>query len=246
MPPQPPVGLAPQSGRPGLGEMRFGVDQPDHAVRPHAAPCAVHEAAVEIGLSPNEQRPIHAGYPGARSWQPAAARSSRYRPSSSSSTCSRRSRTVATEGLSASPNHASSSASTRLSSQSGRTHGGLPTCRSNPPRGEDRGEVQLPVEEALPLGDPLADLQPRVRSQHVGDRLHLPEHDLVVLGVVQLGPGVSAPHIPRPRLASPCDTVPSSASSAPIHSSRVGGATDVVTGQNHNAAHASITRRRRR
>ena len=51
------------------------------------------------------------------------------------------------------------------------------------------------MEKALPVGDLLADLQPRVFSQHGGDGSHLAEGNLVVLGVVQLGPGgLLAPH----------------------------------------------------
>jgi hypothetical protein len=35
------------------------VDQPDDTAREHAAPGAVHEAAIEIGLRAGQQRAVH-------------------------------------------------------------------------------------------------------------------------------------------------------------------------------------------
>ena len=224
MPPQPPVRLPPQPARPRLGEVRLRMNEPDDSRRRHAPPRAVHEAAVEIRLRTREQRPVDRCCPGARSSPPPTpARRGTARPRRPARR-SRRSRTTADRRLVRQPEP-------RVVLGQ---HEVVVPVRPHPrrvadlqvepaPLREHRREVELPVEEALLLGDPLADPQPRVRR-----RAPRPTGFICAKATSLCSASSSSAQVrsrrtcPRPCCASVRLIVPSSASSAPIHCSRVG------------------------
>src|SRR5699024_4982510 len=118
---------------------------------------------------------------------------------------------------------------------------------------KDCGEVELPVEEALLLGNRFGDVQPRMGLKNcLYSGSSTRQSTLVGFEFVQFRPVVDVEHrclagfpggLLTPRfLVSLAEQLFAGVD----HSSMLGGFTSVsVKGQNHSAHHASMTRRRR-
>ena len=179
----------------------------------------------------------------------AVALETRFRIPGRASVVTRLALRAASLGLRANCHHGSPSASSASTSVRGRTHGGLPSCRSKPPR------ANTVAKSSSQWKNPCCSATVSQTLSHgwllrTSLDIHCPgEVEVEFLGVVQVIP-VAALRQWRHAAGSSCAPRalrPSSAWHASIHWSRVGGVAPPVSvsGQNQSAAQASMTRRSR-
>ena len=149
---------------------------------------------------------------------------------------------TATEGLWLSDHHGSPSESRLLRSTVGLTHGGFPTWRSKPPR------AKTVAKSSSQWKKPWASATSRTTVSHscssmTDCTLRAPARPSSTSSMVSSSAQEEAStRVPSVPLAS-LTCLPSSPSKVLSHSSRLGGVTSVVSGQNHSAHHASMTSR---
>ncbi|MPM40543.1 hypothetical protein SDC9_87187 [bioreactor metagenome] len=199
VPPQPGVRLAAQQAGFLVGEVGLGVDEGDDPRFRAVGPGLLHEAAVEIGLQPGEEGIVddRSGVLGGGDDRTGCVDDQLAHPGQ------RQGR------LPAGPPGGFARFERQLPPRVALGEQGVDVGAGPHPRrvadlqveaavAEDRREVELPVEEALLGGDPLAHPEPRVVGEHRRDRVGAGALDLQILLVSQRLPSVGRGEGRRP------------------------------------------------